>query len=188
MVRKIKDATMASMKKTRIHCIALCAGFGENTSIAWTFFTNHVGFESPGDALRALASELVVRYRERGLVSIDGEEIDKDAKLDPVKFIAWVNRLFRGTWGDYGDPDQVGEVTTQWWPFTDMADVLGFKRNEILTIQMLAAEVILAAFDRDLLTDFDAKEISDNLPKIAKELGVVSFKEADQNVFAVGVA
>lgn len=187
MVRKIKDGTVASIKP-RIHCIAFTTGYGENTSIAWTFFTHHIGFETVGEALRELAQELLARYRARGIKSLDENEPTETDKIDPARFIAFVNSLFRGGWGDYGDPDQAGDTATRWWPFTDMVDILDYKRGELVTIQMLGAEVILAAIDKNLLCDFDAREIVDNLNKIANELGITCRREPDPNVLSIGVA
>ena len=176
---------MASIK-TRVHCIALCTGYGENTSVSWTFFTHHIGFETQEVALRSFAAEIVERYRARGFRIATDDGVQETDKFDPTMFIAFVNSLLRGSWGDYGDPDKVGETVTRWWPFTDVADIFDYKKSEIVTIQMLGAEVILAAVDKSLLTDFDASEIVDNMPKIAETLGVEAKEEI--TLAAIGMA
>jgi hypothetical protein len=186
MERKNTDGTIASLGK-RVHAIALCTGYGENTSVSWTFFTHHVGFETLGEALKSLGAEILARYHDRGFKVIDDEVEPSTDKIDPTRFIAFVNSLLRGAWGDYGNPDAANGSATHWWPFTDFADVLTFKKGEVVTMQMMAAEVLLASIDKSLLTEFDVREICDNLPKIAKALNIKVIEEETIPV-AIGMA
>lgn len=186
MVRNIKDGTMASVK-SRIHCIGFCTGYGDNTSIGWVFFTHHVGFETIEDAVRSLSSEFVARYKQKGFRVVTDEGFEPSEKMDPMMFIAFVNSLLRGSWGDYGDPDKIDEMDTKWWPFTDVDEILSYKKNEIVTMPMLGAEVMLAAIDPSLLTEFDVREVVDNLPKVAEALGIKAPLDIEDSP-AIGVA
>lgn len=154
----------------RTFCVALCTGYGANISISWTFFTHHAGFDSPAAALQALASELVVRFRAKQDKIDIAEGITPSKEIDPVRFISFINHLFRSSWDDYGDPDKVGDSVIKWWPFNEITDVLSFTRDEVIVVPLLAGEILLAAYDRKLLTDFDVKEICIHAPEIAKIL------------------
>ena len=171
------------MKK--IHCIALLTGYAANSSVSWAFFTHHVGFASPTEALIVLGEELLARYRERGFKTVSPDEgVITTDKLDPTMFIAFVNHLLRGAWGDFGDPDTADGRTCKWWPFTDFENILGISAEETIIVGSMAAEVILAAIDKSLLTSFDVREICDNMPAVAAALGLKFV--AEQEVVAIG--
>lgn len=165
----------------RIRCIVLSTSFGECSGIGWALFTHHDGLDSPKDALRSLATELVARYRERAR----SRDNLIPGRVDVTRFVAFLNHLLRGQWGDYGNPDSADGMQTRWWPFTSFADVLQMPREEVVVVPGLASEVLLASYDSSLLGVSDLNDISENLEEIAAILGLA---RGGLTVHAVGQA
>jgi len=153
-----------------IRCIALCTGYGDCASICWALLTHDSGFGSTAEALRTLASEILEQYLKRWpVVQLEPPPPD-GAPLDPARFVAFVNHLLRGSWGDWEIPD-----VTHWWPYTSFDALLDMRRNSVLVIPSLGAEVLLAAHDDSLLTQDDVESICRELPEIAEALGLRHF-------------
>lgn len=156
----------------KILCIALSTGYNENASISWTAFTHLTGFDSPFEALRALASFIVGRFRERWPVTQLEPQPPQAEALDPARFIAFVNHSLRLFWADWRNSDGSYGGMNQWWPFGTLDNVLRMSRDSIVVVPVLGAEVLLAAHDPSLLTDEDIDAICREMPDIAEILGI----------------
>jgi len=169
-------------QSSTVHCIALCTGYNENASICWTLFTHFTGFDSPIEALRALAADIVARFWERWSVTQLDPQPPQGESLDPVRFIAFVNHSLRLSWADWANADGSFGGMTHWYPFTTFDHVFGMSRASIVVVGALGAEVLLAAHDPSLLTDQDIEAICRDMTDIAEILGIRHFDCASMAV------